>query len=93
MFLFVSCNEANGNMFLNVVLSKCFQVPASMRDWWNTVGHLIELFLINDAYHGPQFTDACVNNNRLVRFRRNRDFQQYYFNSIPPTPQSCRYFR
>ena len=39
------------------------------------------------AYHGPQFTGICVK-HRGVRFRRTRDFKQYYFNSIPPTSHS-----
>ena len=35
--------------------------------------------------------DRCMRENRAVRFHRIRDFKQYYFNSIPPTPSvaSC----
>ena len=52
--------------------------------WRNTVGNLIEFAWLKKTYHGPQFTGICVK-NRGVRFHRVRDFQQYYFNSIPPT--------
>ena len=37
---------------------------------------------------GPQFTVTRAK-HRGVRFRRIRDFEQYYFNSIPPTSHYC----
>ena len=60
---------------------------ASLRGWRNTVGNLIEIFWLKNAYDGPQFTGTCVK-HRGVRFHRIRDFKQYYFNGIPPTPHS-----
>ena len=39
------------------------------------------------AHHQrPHFIGICMK-NRGVRFHRIRDFEQYYFNSIPPTSQ------
>ena len=41
------------------------------------------------AYHRPHFIDICVK-IRGVRFHRNRDFKQYYLNSVPPTSHCSR---
>ena len=45
-----------------------------------------QVFVDQQTYRGPQFTDLCVNSTS-VRFHRIRDFKQYYFNSVPPTSQ------
>ena len=57
-----------------------------LRGLRNTVGNLIEMFWLKQAFHGPRFIGIRVN-NRVVLFHRIRDFKQYYFNSSPPTSQ------
>ena len=59
-------------------------VPAPLRGWWNTVGNLVGISWLEKAYHGPRFTDICVN-QRGVRFHRIRDSEQHCFNSFPAT--------
>ena len=57
---------------------------AALRGWRNTVGHLIEIVWLKNAYRGPQFTGKRVKHGG-ERFYRFRDFQQSELNSIPPT--------
>ena len=59
---------------------------ALVRRWRNTVGNLIEFLWLKKAYHRPHFIDICVKHSG-VRFHRTRDFNQHYFDSIPPTSQ------
>ena len=66
------------------------KICVMLRGWRNTVGNLIDLLWLKEAYHGPQFTGTGVN-NRGGRFHRIRDFKHDYFKSIPPTAQrGCR---
>ena len=54
--------------------------------WQNTVGNLIEISWL-EKKQSPATFCWYMREKPRVRFHRIRDFEQHYFNSIPPASQ------